>query len=185
VVYAFSSGPFDWPSIHARYLIGLLIATPALLSPLWEYYRVGPFPTRAARYLRVAPLLLAGVLLLAGTIGILPDLPAARAAYDHENALIRDLQRAHITHMYSDYWTCDRIAFQSGERIICGSLDGGLNPFFNRARQYYVTVSADPRAAYVFPDNSQQVALVARRFIHGRSRYRLLSLDGYVIYQPL
>jgi hypothetical protein len=40
-----------------------------------------------------------------------------------QSALVTGLLDRGTTLVWTDYWTCDRIAFESRERIVCGSLD--------------------------------------------------------------
>jgi hypothetical protein len=98
--------------------------------------------------------------------------------------LIGDLLRIDATHVYTDYWTCDRIAFQSKERIVCGVLDEHLQPGMNRYRPFYDAVRADAQAAYVFPLDSPQAAAFAAR-PDAAQGFRRMTFDRYVVYQPL
>jgi hypothetical protein len=99
--------------------------------------------------------------------------------------LIANLQRIGAAHIYTDYWTCDRIAFVSQEKIICGVLDNDLQPSHNRYASYYTLVKADPRAAYVFTyDLFSNTKLVQKAHL-SRSAFQRFVFDGYVVYQPL
>ena len=97
--------------------------------------------------------------------------------------MIHDLLRLGIPHIYSDYWTCDRIIFESQEKIICGVIDDHLRPSHNRYPQYYAIVSADPHSAYVFSIGSSQSITFGQRAASSGKRYQRLVLDGYVIYK--
>ena len=185
--YAFSAAPIDWPGIHARYIIGLLIATPAIFWPLW--YGVSKSEAKMTALLRLrkgictALLLCIGVVLLIGTGMMLGEIPAAQAANQRQQALIDHLLSIGATHIYTDYWTCDRIAFVSQEKIICGVIDGNLQPSHNRDSRYYDSVSADPHSAYVFAADGQ-IQAVLEKVTQPGAHYRRYDFEGYIIYQP-
>ena len=154
VVYTFSSGPVDQPSFHARYLIGLLIATPALLAPLWSAAsQLHPRTVllRSRVYACRALLALTWLILLTGTIIAFIEVPAAQAANQQRVALLANLEHVGINHIYTEYWTCNNLAFASDEHVICGVIDANLQPTHNRAPRYYDIVRADPRTSYVCP----------------------------------
>ncbi len=217
VAYAISSAPLGAPQSHARYLVGLLMVTPALLWPLWigaiNLAYAGRIPgasrgypgdgsdTSAARpwtmLLNRALLLLIGCALLLGTISTFAELPATEAANRQQDALIADLLQLRATHIYTDYWTCDRLAFLSREEIICGVVDNNLQPSHNRDGRYYAIVSADPRSAYVFLPNSGQLPAIEQKIgtqviargvgansLHPALAWQRLMLDGYVVFVP-
>jgi len=198
--YAASSAPLGMPQSHARYLIGLLIATPAIIWPLWEGLTALPLargrPPQGGPLYVAAPLAgvgLAGILLglvaasfLLGTALTFGDVPSAQAADQQQATLINGLLRIGATRIYSDYWTCDRVAFVSQERIICGVLDNTLQPSHNRDPLAYSIVSADPHAAYVFTANSVQLQTLEQRLQAAGTTgmYRRFVVEGYVVYEP-
>jgi len=114
---------------------------------------------------------------------MLREIPEAQAANQRQQALIDHLLSIGATHIYTDYWTCDRIAFVSQEKIICGVIDGNLQPSHNRDTRYYDIVSADPHAAYVFAADGQMQSVVEKVTQPG-ARYKRYDFEGYIIYQP-
>lgn len=210
--YTLSNAPIDWPGIHGRYLIGLLIATPAVLWPLWSGFEGAKQPIIAFSKLRAGMcavmLFLIGSMLMIGTIHIfVQDAPIAQAENQHYQSLITHLLQIHATHIYTDYWTCDKIAFVSQEQIICGVIDSNLQPTHNRDARYYDSVSKDPHSAYVFPINGQPAygaatpnvastrspamlphitlfSNIEKKMSKMRITYNLFAFDGYIIYQP-
>jgi hypothetical protein len=114
--------------------------------------------------------------------------PAVQALNQQENALIRDLLRLGAKHIYSDYWTCDRLIFQSRERVICSAVQDNLTPGHNRYAPYSTIVKADPAAAYAFYAGSQPDRIFAQRMTSSDEQYRRfkqyrrLLLDGYAVY---
>ncbi len=195
-LYVFSAAPIDWPGIHARYIIGLVIATPAILWPL--YYSVSKFKQQASLSIK-ASAIFSGIVLvsiaciaLIGTFLVWQEVPAVQASNQRDQDLINHLLHSGITHMYTDYWTCDKIAFLSNEHIICGVVDENLQPTHNRYSRYYTIVSNDPHTAYVFLLGSSQLATVEKRHSDkasvSTSLYipynRQFSVDGYEVFQP-
>jgi len=208
-LYLFVSSPISaaFPTT-SRYLIGLLISTPALISPLWGLAHDNgttsqrmpsekndlsknvrfPFVLNFSTLkiaLRRGVLLLIGILLLVGTINAFREIPTVLAYNQQQDALIHDLTRLKITHFYTDYWTCDSIVFLSKEHLICASVDDSLLLHYNRYLPYSAAVKADPNAAYVFPNGVSQIPSIAKKAALSAGHYRRFVLDGYVIYQPL
>ncbi|SRR6266446_1098469 len=189
-VYVLSSGPMGWPGVHARYLIGLLIVTPALIAPLWDTVSTFKLPSERRATLKVVAsggvLLLLGILLLVGTVNTFREIPANQVKSQQQAALITDLLHIGATRIYTDYWTCDRIAFASDEHIICGVLDPDLQRTHNnRYTPYLALVRADPRVAYVFLMDSPQAATMARQAANSGVHYQRFYFAGYIVYQPM
>jgi hypothetical protein len=187
-LYARTPAPAFAPLTNARYLTDLLVVTPALLWPLW-HARVSGTPiwtTFAWVWIgcRRAILLLIGVVFVIGTISTFELVPSTQAADQQQETFVHNLLQVKATRIYSDYWTCDRVAFQSQERIICSVLDPGLHADANRYGPYRTIVDADPQAAYVFGLHSAEAAAVARMVAHSQKHYRRMVFDGYVLYQP-
>lgn len=165
-----------------RYLIGLLITIPALIAPLWNV-SANEKGTRRG-HLGRGILILVGIVFLLGTINIFFELPTVQAFNRQQDALVRDLLRIKATHIYSEYWTCNRVIFESDEQIICVVLYDQLQPGYNRYPPYYAIVKDDPHAAYVFLLRSQQVVSLARQVAISGKIYKIYVFDGYVVYQP-
>jgi hypothetical protein len=185
--YAVSSAPQGWPGFHARYLVGLLIVTPAILAPLWNAANTvkGPRFERIRGNTSRILLAIIGIVFVIGTSMLLSEVPAAQAAYRQETDLIAQLERIGVTHFYTDYWSCNHLVFLSDERIICVVVDGNLQPSHNRDPRYIPLVQGDPRAAYVFAPDSGQFAAVERKVARAPNHYRRFVFDGYVVYQPI
>lgn len=226
LLYIGSPNSAFYPVATSRYLIGVLVSTPAILWPLWQSsetmkpvaLKLSSKFTVALRFVQGQNIIKRGVLVLIGAILLLGvfstftgipaapahphenvyytqvntqhlDVPAVQAMNRQEAALIRDLLRIKAVHIYSDYWTCDRLIFQSQERIICSAVQDGLSPGHNRYPAYPSIVNADPSAAYVLqvgsvPDVTFQQRMTSSdsRFANFK-RYRRLVFDGYAVYQ--
>ncbi len=189
LLYATGTSPVEWPGSRSRYLIGLLIATPAILWPLWCSITKMNWQTtgvhRLGKRLCTGILLLIAALLLLGTVNTFGEVPAVQRANQRQQALIDHLVELGATHIYSDYWTCDRLAFVSNERIICGVVEQDLqrSKNFNRDAVYYPIVSADPQACYVFSIYTPISPLAVQTEL-APDKYKRSIFDQYIIYQP-
>lgn len=177
------------PGPTARYLECLLVAMPAVLWPLWNGLRGWGtsmnWRAAASLIVRVCLLVLILATFVTGTIRTFTEIPEAQAAYQRQDRLVQNLLSLGATRIYSEYWTCNRLTFQSEERIICSALDERLHPGFDRYTPYRDMVRAAPHPAYVFPHGSQQVALLDARMKEDSSfssRYQRLVFEDNVIY---
>ena len=202
-LFLFVSSPISaaYPST-SRYLIGLLISTPALISSLWgladdcgttflsrraeknDLSRHTRFPiiiniATGKLVLRRGILVLIGILLLVGTFNAFLEIPTVQAYNQQQDALVHDLTGMKITHFYSDYWTCDSLVFLSKEHLICSSVE------YNRYPPYVALVKADPYASYVFPIGASQIPSLDTKVAHSAGHYLRFELHGYVIYRPI
>jgi hypothetical protein len=186
-----------------RYLVGMLIITPALIWPLARHLpdsrsrppglattRAEPLPTAlSASYLRQVVAITALVMILlvfgASTLDNVEQIPTAAARQQQYIALVGTLTRMGIRHVYSGYWVCDRLTFASQERIICGAIDPWFGPATPlRYPPYYQAVRADPRAAYLFSTNDEFPLLSSQVRTLAARHYRPLQLPGFVLYVP-
>lgn len=191
ILYAVSSAPVTWPGFHARYLIGLLIATPAVIEPLMLLISNAGRPDGKKLLARVlvgsAILIAIEVSLLIGTIITFSEVPATQATTQKQQLIADYLVSIGVKHMYTDYWTCDRIVFQSNERIVCDVVDDLMRSGYNRYDPYHVAVRGDPDSSYVFPLDTTEARALARNptLLPASKHYRRIVYDDYVIYQPV
>jgi len=187
LVYATtSSAGFD-PWYSARYLTSTLIALPAVLWPLWKAgaaLKLQQF-TASIKMLGTALLLAVFLCFTLGWIQTLHLIPAAQEAEHQEADLIHTLLTRGITHIYTDYWTCDRLAFESTEHIICSVVDEHLQPGVNRYSPYTIMVKRDAYASWVLPLGSPQAQAFEQYMQITRRTNPSFTRDGYVIYLPL
>ncbi len=190
---------------NSRYVVGLLISTPALIAPLMglssDKEAVTPeVDNEDVRYMRKwftfttfkaalgrGILLIIGIVLLVGTINSFLEIPTVQAYNQQQDTLIHGLLHIKATHIYTDYWTCNSIAFLSREHIICATVDGQLKvqPRYNRYAPYVPIVKADPNSAYVFPLQAGQVPAIIKRAALSRVHYQRFVFGDYVVYQPV
>jgi hypothetical protein len=172
-VFATSPRAVYTPIASARYLVGVLVAVPVLAGALGPWLR----GTRGRWLAAVAVAAVAGVLAL-DTAGVYRQALALRQSDAEQPALVAALLDRGVTRVWTDYWTCDRIAFESRERIACGSLDERLALHDNRYGPYLEAVRADADAPYLFRASSAQATALRR------SRRPSAPLpDGYLIFR--
>ncbi len=193
LLYTYSPVAALEPGLSARYLIGLSIVTPAVLAPLWngaivfKSFKLLPAPWLEKLWAGARAIILLYIIaiLLVGTVNTLQAIAPTQAVNQHRQALVSELEHTGATRIYTDYWTCDLVAFLSNERIICSVIDEQLNPGINRYPPYTRIVQADPRASYVLPVGSPEASAFARKAGQSGKHYRHFVFDGYDIYQPV
>jgi len=185
MLYPQAAGVTPWNS--ARYLIGLLIALPAVLAPLWEKRtqwkkRASTLARSAVRY---GVLLLLFITCLLGTINTFTtQVPLAQAGNRQQNELIEGLLQKGGTYIYADYDDCNRISFLSNERIICAALDKGLHPGLDRYFPYRKMVAQAPHPFYVLQNGSAQAFLFEQKAAQQHITYHKSIISGYSVYEP-
>jgi len=177
------------PVTSYRYLLFAFIAAPAILWPLWNGLR--PANILSSKKLNISIVLRGGLLLLifltfiSGTLRTFANIPGAQVAYQQEGALVQDLLKIHATRIYSEYWTCNRLAFRSREQIICSVLDDQLKPGFDRYLPYRSIVRAAPHPTYIFPLGSKPAGVLKHQMQSSSNPYRVYVFDGYLVYQTI
>ncbi|MEU8262568.1 hypothetical protein AB0C02_18280 [Micromonospora sp. NPDC048999] len=142
------------PMGNARYLSVLQISLPVVLWPLWlaaaHAARAGTGVAAriggAAAGLVLAALTAA---MVAATVAFVADAPSIRAEERRARELADTVRRAGLHEVYADYWTCNRLVFNTGEAVACGVLDGNLTPGQNRYLPYWRQVGRAERPGYV------------------------------------
>jgi hypothetical protein len=191
LAYTLSSASAAFPEPTARYLECVLVAAPATLWPLWNGLNARRITenwrTSASIIIRGCLLLLILLLFVVGTFRTFMEISDAQSFYQQQDQVIQKLLDLGATRIYSEYWTCNRLIFQSNEKIICSVVNGNLKAGQDRYLPYRSIVRADAHPAYVFPLGVQQVAAIATRWKKDKqfhSTYQQLTFDRYVIYVP-
>lgn len=164
------------PRLSGRYLLGVWIALPLLLASFLDN-TVRIVPSRERRAAQWATLSLLCVPALLGTAHVLTTVPVYRNLDVRQRTMVAYLEEAGLTRLYTDYWTCNRLAFQSQERVICAVLDERLHSGLDRYRPYRAVVHAAVQVAYAFPKSLPQAAALRR---HAAQRTPVVC-DGYLI----
>ncbi len=186
-LYATSTTATYEPYLSSRYLIAILIATPALLYPLWQNGGIlrGASKGLSGIVNNTRIIVLAGIACcyLLGTILVFMGVPGERMQNQQEAALVQTIMRLGVKHVYSDFWTCDNITFISKEQVLCDTADEHMKSSGSRYQPFGLAVLADPKADYIFPINSPH-AKACKEFLtaHGK-RYQRYEINNYVLYR--
>lgn len=185
------SGLKPWST---RYLVGMLVATPAILWPLWRFTGLEKAHlTRRGitQWLSRAALILVALVALASTISTVTTVPAAYADEQQQMQLVNDLLRLKVTRVYLEYWTCYRLLFQSQEQILCAKppypFTVGDDAYLPDARAVQPDPNViNPKVPFMFPANSNvEIAqFEAYNKAHGK-HFQKYTLDGMVLYIPV
>jgi hypothetical protein len=210
--YARSSLSASAPLASARYLTILQLSLPAVLWPVWlaagwawrrrarpAGANMGNSPDRDAgpgmgpgvrTAARIGGLLATGLLLALAatmvytTVTQIQHVPTIRAEESRTRELATVLRQADIQYVYGDYWTCNRLIFNSQERVICAVLGESLHPGQERYPDYPRRVNAADRPAFVFkavhPANGAFQTFLRERGIDAK----VTEFGDYRIYQP-
>jgi hypothetical protein len=178
LVYARSNAAGNTPMESGRYLHCLLISTPAILWPLWT------LRGRTTRWLGVAGLAVVCAFSLVATGMVVRELPRIAAVDDRQVGLLAELDRRGVTDVYSEYWTCDYVAYISAERVRCAVIAADLTPGFDRYQPYEKAVAAAPTRTFALPTGSAESQAV-REYLDSRDlAYTAAEVSGYDLYQP-
>nr|WP_170839484.1 hypothetical protein [Micromonospora halophytica] len=177
------------PLGNARYLSVLQISLPAVLWPLWAAAvacwqgtvgvlgrLVGAATTAALAGLTATAAVATGL--------FVTDLDAPRADQRRAVELAAAVRATGLREVYGDYWTCNRLTFDTGERVVCAVLDDALTPGQNRYRPYWRQVGRAERPGYVLPVDSPAERRLRRLLGDGADAARLVEVAGYRVYHP-
>jgi hypothetical protein len=179
------------PMSNARYLHALPISLPAVLWPLWTVMRRSRWDgTISRRLARVGGVGSAAVLagfaatMLAATVVTVVNIPRASAPDYRIRTLITALERLGANRVYSDYPTCNRLSYLTGERVVCAVMRDDLRPGKDRYEPFRRAVEADAHPAYAVPADSP-----LRRAFEDELARQGITADirdaaGYRIYRP-
>ncbi|WP_319458462.1 hypothetical protein [Micromonospora sp. RTP1Z1] len=188
------------PLGNSRYLSVLQISLPAVLWPLWlaaahgwrgaagTAGRPGRGGVAAGRSLGGAVAAAALVALtgaaVAATGRFVADARSLHAEERHARELADAVRRADLHEVYGDYWTCNRLIFNTGETVVCGVLDGSLTPGQNRYPAYWKRVGRADRPGYVLAVGSSAERGL-RRLLGDRADAAVVTeVGGYRVYHP-
>lgn len=187
LLYALSPVAATVPAPTSRYLIGMFVALPAVLWPLWfGITQQRPLPSRLQPriVLCLGTLLLISTVFFVGTIRTFVEVPSAQNDYRQEGELVDTLLRLNATRIYSEYWTCNRLTFRSQEHIICAALNEDLTTGFDRYAPYRDMVQNAANPAYVFPLHSTYQTAFEHYATSQHIAYQRYILNNYAIYLP-
>ncbi|WP_435232983.1 hypothetical protein [Micromonospora aurantiaca (nom. illeg.)] len=177
------------PLGNARYLSVLQISLPAVLWPLWlaaahALRATTGWPARLGG--TAAAMVLAGLTAatVAGTVAFLAGVPGVRDEERTARRLADTVRDAGLHEVYGDYWTCNRLIFNTGETVACGVLDGALTPGQNRYPAYWQRVARAERPGYVVAVGSPAERTL-RRLLGDRADAAVVAeVGGSRVYHP-
>jgi hypothetical protein len=187
ISYTISPAAALVPGPTSRYLVCLQIATPALLWPLWQGFtgiqQAENKRMQLAHIGRIALLLFIACILLMGTVQTFQDIPDAQQTYMQQENLVQSLSRIGATRIYSEYWTCNLLIFQSNEHILCSDLDASLTPAFDRYHPYTIAVHQGSVSTYVFQRGAAQLTSIENRLQQSHIAYQRYVFGNYIVYR--
>ncbi|ASW57581.1 hypothetical protein CIK06_10280 [Plantactinospora sp. KBS50] len=190
------------PLASARYLALVQISLPILLWPPWRAAarlvarwpgRARPGrgqPDRAGWLTRVvgggsAALLAAlTVAMLWATADFVHRLGPVRAEQQDARRLAAAVRQAGVRYVYGEYWTCNRLVFDSAGRLDCAVLGADLRPGQNRWSGYWDSVGAAPRPAFLFGAGSAADRAFTEFLAREGVAVPVQSIGAYRLYQP-
>jgi hypothetical protein len=190
-------GAMQVPLETSRYLAPMQISLATALWPLWLLARPaqqwwnGARPPRLGTALSAATatigLVLVALAMVSATVGTVRQLPTDRADQRNLTRLAATLQRLGVDRVYSEYWTCDRLTYATGEKLICAALGDDLHRAQDRLPEYRQLVLDAPRVAYVAPtsgpSHSHLDASLRNQFLGINVTPDVIEIPGYRIYQ--
>jgi hypothetical protein len=183
VSYARSFAPASAPIENARYLSATLISLPAILWPLWTLAT-----NRRGRRALAAAATATLIGLAATTAAASAALVAATGTYtkraENLGALVETLAARDIRHIYTDYWTCNLVAFATEERTVCAVLSDGMRTGLNRYEPYRDRIARADKPAYVVPTNHVLAGRIRAWLDSTGVPYRSTTVGWYVIFEP-
>ncbi|MDG4809006.1 hypothetical protein O7634_19840 [Micromonospora sp. WMMD1120] len=178
------------PLDNARYLSVLQLSLPAVLWPLWvaavtSWRGTRSLLGRLAGALSTAVLVALTATTLVVTVRFATTGVTASRTEERQARELAAALRADGPHeVYGDYWTCNRLIFNTDETVVCGVLDAGLRPGQNRYRPYWRQVGRAERPGYVVEVGSPMERRL-RALLGDRADAALVREVGdYRVYHP-
>ncbi|MEV4544191.1 ArnT family glycosyltransferase [Micromonospora echinaurantiaca] len=178
------------PLGNARYLSVLQLSLPAVLWPLWlaavACWRgtVGVAGRLTGAVATAALAALAATTLVVTVLFAAVGTAASRTEERQARELAAAVRGSGLREVYTDYWTCNRLVFNTAEEVVCGVLDGQLTPGQNRVPAYWDRVGRADRPGYVVEAGSTLERRL-RRLLGDRADAALVTeAGGYRVYHP-
>ncbi|MGW3616495.1 ArnT family glycosyltransferase [Micromonospora arida] len=178
------------PLDNARYLSLLQLSLPAVLWPLWvaaltAWRGTSSVLGRFTGALSAAVLAALTVTTLVTTVLFAATGTAASRTEERQARELAAALRADGPHeVYGDYWTCNRLIFNTDESVVCGVLDGNLSPGQNRYRPYWRQVGRAERPGYVVEVDSPMDRRLRRLLADRADAAPVREVGGYRVYHP-
>lgn len=172
-----------------RYLVGLMVAIPAVIAPLMNNHgwldRIQWVKSKYVNMFFLSILLIVPVL---GTVQDIPQIVNGNKIIQGQTEFLNTLSNMKITAIYSGYWVCDRVIFQSREHISCASIksvNGKVAGGLTRYPLYRTIVKKSKRVAYVFTDDGYfHPQDLIDKFSRDKG-YSRIDINDYIIFVPV
>ncbi|WP_433532382.1 hypothetical protein ACQPYA_10285 [Micromonospora sp. CA-263727] len=178
------------PLSNARYLSVLQLSLPAVLWPLWvsavACWRgtVGAAGRLAGALSTAVLAALAAISLVVTVIFATAGATPGRTQERHARDLAATVRAAGLREVYGDYWTCNRLVFNTAEEVVCGVLDGDLHRGQNRYPAYWWRLARAERPGYVLATGTPAERRL-RELLGDQADPALLAEVGeYRVYHP-
>jgi hypothetical protein len=141
-----------------------------------------------SKYINMFFLAILLVVPILGTIQDIPQISSGDALIQGQVQVVDALLHMGIKTIYSGYWVCDRVIFQSNEQISCASIksvNAKIVPDLTRYPLYKTIVEKSKNVAYVFTDDGYfhpQDLLDDFSLNKGYSR---IDINDYIIFVPV
>ena len=175
--------------LGVRYLICMLVSLPAVLWPLWkgldDVRKL--FPQKwewTTLILRLGVVSILFFISIDGTVHTFEQIPAAQADQQQFVQLAGGLESLHVRRFYAEYWTCNRLIFQTQEQLVCADTWGNLTHGFDRYLPYRTMVDAYPNPAFVYVKGSGRIPELEAALNATHTPYRRFEIAGYMIFLP-
>ncbi|MFC7550596.1 hypothetical protein [Plantactinospora sp. GCM10030261] len=122
--------------------------------------------------------------MLWGSVDLVRRADPMRAEEGEARALAAAIDRAGIRHVYAEYWTCNRLVFNTRERVVCAVLGPDLRPGQDRYGAYRARVAAAADPAYVFVADGPADRAFRDRLRRRQTIPAVSAIGSYRIYRP-
>ncbi|MFF0370563.1 ArnT family glycosyltransferase [Micromonospora sp. NPDC005087] len=178
------------PLDNARYLSVLQLSLPAVLWPLWvaavACWRgtVGALGRLTGALATAVLAALTATTLVITVLFVTTGVGASRTEERHARELAGALRADGPHEVYGDYWTCNRLIFNTDETVVCAVLDGDLSPGQNRYLPYWRQVGRAERPGYVVEADSPMDRRLRRLLADRPDAAPVHEVGGYRVYHP-
>ena len=187
IIFARNSAGIFAGVLGLRYLICTLVSLPAILWPLYERLPIKPGNVGMWRLtlnvFRFGIILIVCLMSFSASMNIFHKIPLDQANQQKFDQLANKLEQLHITRFYSEYWTCNRLIFQTQEALVCANTRGNLTHGFDRYKPYRRLVDADSNPGFVYPENFGLIPEFEHALASTHTAYQKFIFEGYVIYK--
>jgi hypothetical protein len=172
-----------------RYLVGLMVTIPAVIAPLMNNHAwLDQRKLIKSKYVNMFFLAILLIVPILGTLQDIPRIGDGDLLIQQQSVLVDDLLHMGIKTIYSGYWVCDRVIFQSREQITCASItsaNGKMKLGLTRYLPYQNIVQRSKRIAYVFTkDGYFNPQDLINQFSRNK-KYSEIQINDYIVFVPV